>query len=101
MTSGPRMTPLTLPAPMGAAPCGFQGAVFVLYLTNRRGSIVITETALGWARFLPLWHQWTHSGSPETSGRTARVARAIKAHRSPKKGHLVHSRNGLRPTTGA
>src|SRR5258708_29962704 len=22
-------------------------------------TIIITETALGWARFLPLWHSWT------------------------------------------
>src|ERR1700719_578363 len=37
-------------------PCGFQGAGFVLCLTNLRDSNIITETASGCARFLPLWH---------------------------------------------
>jgi len=43
---GPVAAPLFRKTPWVPHPCGFQGAVFVPHLTNRRGSILITETTI-------------------------------------------------------
>src|SRR6266567_2256808 len=93
---------------LGAASLWFSGCGFF------PDFIIITETALGYARFLPLWHQWTSGigrgggicGRGRRSRRTIRVRRSRAQERRGRRrvsnrDHRDSGRRGLRGSWGA
>jgi hypothetical protein len=70
-----------------------RGAVSVLCQTNRRGSIIITERALGWPRFLPLWRYSTSRIGRDGGicGRGRRCRRTIRVRRCRRRGRRQYS----------